>query len=53
MIKTAIFAISFSMYTLFIEEMEEHFVRGFTDNRPSKVFSNSFSGPYIRNVLTD
>jgi hypothetical protein len=53
LIKTSIFAISFAMYTLFIEEMEEHFVRAFSDNRPSKVFSNNFSGPYIRNILTD
>ena len=33
--------------------MEDHFVKGFSDNRPSKVFSNNFSGPYIRNILTD
>lgn len=33
LIKTSIFAISFSMYTLFVEELEKHFVKQFSDNR--------------------
>jgi hypothetical protein len=53
LIEAIIFAISFSMYTLFVEELEHHFILAYSDNRESRVFSNTFVGPYIRNILTD
>ena len=40
MIKAGIFALSFSMFTLFIEETESFFIKTYSDNRHSQVFSN-------------
>lgn len=53
MIETGLFAISFSMFALLIEEMEDQFIHNFSDKRQSTVFLNSHRGPYIRNILTD
>ena len=40
LIEAAVYAISFSLFSLMIEEMEDHFVKSYSDNKESRVFSN-------------
>ena len=51
--ETGLFATSFAIFTLFIQQEEEKFKIEFEDNYQEKVFLKNFRGPYMRNPLTD